>query len=303
MLDFSKVFGTIAHQRLLGKLWDQRQHSQLDKTLADRSIAESGCWWWLFQWGCCQKSAVPQGTVLCHLMFILYINKISKKHKFQNQVICRCLSDIEALQGSPRYQWSHHDLDHLCLWACHWHMNFNPEKCSVLTITRKKNPVTVEYAMLGTKLKNYDHHPYLGVEISQDWTGENTLRLWPPRLTGPWIPCTEIYPAFLGRPWDPYQSNHIDMLKKVQSKAARFVCLDYIRYSSMSGMMLMLGLRYLQDRCFISRLGMFNEAHHHQTTCTIPPYIPMTRPRTRTSNDLQYLPLQVFKSTNVPKSP
>ena len=200
MLDFSKVFGTIAHQRLLGKLWDQRQHSQLDKTLADRSIAESGCWWWLFQWGCCQKSAVPQGTALCHLMFILYINKISKKHKFQHQVICRCLPDIEALQGSPRYQWSHHDLDHLCLWACHWHMNFNPEKCSVLTITRKKNPVTVEYAMLGTKLKNYDHHPYLGVEISQDWTGENTLRLWPPRLTGPWIPCTEIYPAFLGRP-------------------------------------------------------------------------------------------------------
>ena len=47
-------------------------------------------------------------------------------------------------------------------------MNFNPEKCSVLTITRKKNPVNAEYSIVGTKLKHYDHHPYLGVEIAQD---------------------------------------------------------------------------------------------------------------------------------------
>ena len=58
-----------------------------------------------------------------------------------------------------------------------------------------------------------------------------------------------------------------------------------------------LGWRSLQERHFISRLGMFYQAHHHHTACTIPPYIPMTQPKTRTSHDLQYLPPQVYLDT------
>ena len=103
---------------------------------------------------------------------------------------------------------------------------------------------------------------------------------------------------YAGAVWDPYQSNHIDMLEKVQCKAARFVCSDYSRYFSGSGMMSTLAWRSLQEIRFISRLGMFYQAHHHQTTYTIPPYIPMTQPRTRTSHDTQYLPTQVDIDTH-----
>ena len=161
-------------------------------------------------------------------------------------------------------------------------MNFNPGKCSVLTITRKKTLVSTEYSMLDTKLKYYDHHPYLGMEIAQDmdWE-ENTLRLWSPRPTGSWTSSAEIYLAVLERPITPWSDqsgnmrvwygNHIDILEKVQHKAARFVCSDYSRYFSVSGMMSMLDWRSLQERRFISRLGIFlpgtspSDAMYHPT--------------------------------------
>ena len=46
----------------------------------------------------------------------------------------------------------------------------------MLTITRKKTLVTTEYSMLDTKLKYYDHHPYLGVEIAQDLDWEEHIK-------------------------------------------------------------------------------------------------------------------------------
>ena len=44
-----------------------------------------------------------------------------------------------------------------------------------------------------------------------------------------------------GAVWDPDQSNHVDMLEKLQRKATWFVCCDYCRYSSVSSMMLAVG--------------------------------------------------------------
>ena len=102
---------------------------------------------------------------------------------------------------------------------------------------------------------------------------------------------------YVGAVWVPYQSNHIDMLEKVQRKAALFVCSNYSRYSSVSGMMSTFGWSSLQEIRFISRMGMFYQAHHHHMACTIPPYSPMTQPRTRTSHDLPYLPAQVYLDT------
>ena len=178
-------------------------------------------------------------------MFILYMNDISNDTSCNIKLFvddCLIYRRIKDHQDTTDFQ---RDLDQLCLWASRWQMNFNPEKCSVLTITRKKTPVTAEYSMLGTKLKHYDHHPYLGVEIAQDldW-GEHikatttkahrSLKLLRRNLSG----CsretkdkaynTMVRPIleYAGAVWDPYQSNHIDTLEKVQRKAARFVCSD-----------------------------------------------------------------------------
>ena len=159
--------------------------------------------------------------------------------------------------------------------------------------------------MLGAKLKHYDHHPYQGVEIAQDldWgehikatttKAHSSLNLLHRNLSGRSHETKDIAYNTMARPileyagavWDPYQSNRIDTLEKVQCKAARFVFSDYSRYSNVSGMMSTLCWRSMRERCFISWLGMFYQAHHHQTACTIAPYTPITQPKTRTSHDL-----------------
>jgi myo-inositol-hexaphosphate 3-phosphohydrolase len=51
-------------------------------------------------------------------------------------------------------------------------MKFNPDKCEVLSISRKKHPVTFPYDLHGQQLNSTEAAKYLGVTISKDlyWT-------------------------------------------------------------------------------------------------------------------------------------
>ena len=47
-------------------------------------------------------------------------------------------------------------------------MKFHPDKCQVLTITRKKEPIHFDYVLHGHKLEHVQTAKYLGVTISHD---------------------------------------------------------------------------------------------------------------------------------------
>jgi hypothetical protein len=44
------------------------------------------------------------------------------------------------------------DLDKLEKWETSWLMVFHPEKCNVLTITKKRNPIKFKYTLHAFKL-------------------------------------------------------------------------------------------------------------------------------------------------------
>ena len=80
------------------------------------------------------KSRVPQGSVLGHILFLIYINDIddvvsSKILKFADDTkLYRTVTnqdDIEILQS---------DLVNLCYWSEDWLMLFNIDKCKTLHI-------------------------------------------------------------------------------------------------------------------------------------------------------------------------
>ena len=170
ILDFSKAFDKVPHQRLISKL---QFYGIQGSTLS-----------WIKSWvtsrsqsviidGMCLKSVdvtsgVPQGTVLGPLMFLLFINDM------QDDLVCtlRLFADDALLY----HKISHNDdtvalqsdLDNLSLWADRWQMLFNPSKCYKMSVFRSRSPVVKDYTLYNQTLVAVQQHPYLGVLLSSD---------------------------------------------------------------------------------------------------------------------------------------
>jgi len=52
-------------------------------------------------------------------------------------------------------------------------MEFHPDKCQVLTISRKRNPERYKYVLHGHKLQHVDSAKYLGVTMTSDFSWNN----------------------------------------------------------------------------------------------------------------------------------
>ena len=56
----------------------------------------------------------------------------------------------------------------LAKWGKRWKISFHPEKCNVLTISRKKQPIMTSYTLHGQQLEHVTTAKYLGVSITSD---------------------------------------------------------------------------------------------------------------------------------------
>ena len=114
-------------------------------------------------------SGVPQGSVLGPCLFLMYINDMPDSIKsnirlFADDTIMYLTitnhSDCQALQS---------DLTTLESWESEWLMAFNPEKCEVIKITKKKKKqyfLTISFMVSHFNLQK--NAKYLGIQISDD---------------------------------------------------------------------------------------------------------------------------------------
>ena len=132
LLDFSKAFDSVPHQRLLKKLQhygiNNNIYNWIETWLTQRSqrVVLNG----ISSPPVSVQSGVPQGTVLGPLMFLLYINDIS--NNIQSPL--RLFADdsllyrvINTEQDTLQLQ---QDLDLLSDWAETWQLKFNVNKCT-----------------------------------------------------------------------------------------------------------------------------------------------------------------------------
>ena len=171
ILDFEKAFDTAPHELLKSKLFS---YGTGGKTLK-----------WINSFLCFRQqrvvlngvksdwtpvlSGVPQGTVLGPLLISLYINDIlsdteSEIRPFTDD--CVCYSEIKNEEYTMKLQ---RDIDRLGSWARNWDMRFQPVKCNMMQLTRKRNKkIHASYILEGTDLENVESIKYLGVTITSD---------------------------------------------------------------------------------------------------------------------------------------
>ena len=112
-------------------------------------------------------SGVPQGTVLGPLLFALYINDITEDIDSELRLFADdgvCYREIKDTEDTEKLQ---EDIDRLGCWARSWGMRFQPVKCHIMQITRKRIKKIKAY-FRGNGPRKCWKIKYLGVTITND---------------------------------------------------------------------------------------------------------------------------------------
>ena len=308
VMDFSKAFDKVGHDRLLTKLehygitgltgtWirqfltGRRQRVVLDGEHSDQVAVTSG---------------VPQGSVLGPCLFLLYINDLAE----DLESVVRLFADdtiayltIDSQSDANRLQ---RDLDRLAHWEVLWQMEFHPEKCQVLRVSKKHKPSYCgSYTLHGQLLEIVDHAKYLGVTIQGDlrWDthvtnitnkANSTLAVLKRNVRVP-SKCIKAaaYKALV-RPhveycstvWDPSTKHLSKKIEMVQRRSARWVCNSYRTGPNSTGpteMLNDLDWPLLQTRRQNARLSllclykMANNLVHMSSRSLLKPYPYLTK--------------------------
>lgn len=280
ILDFSKAFDTVPHERLLSKC---HRIGVRGKTLMwlrsflvgrrQRVLVNGSSSTW-------QEviSGVPQGTVLGPLLFLIYINDIS--HNLTPGTVTRLFADdcviYRPIRSPVDRQILQSDIDTLQRWAETWQMCFNPKKCNIMHISTRRTCHPHPYFMAGIELESVKEHRYLGVTLTSSLSWNAHVDAQCSKASGllgllrrnlakcSTLSKTTAYQALV-RPhleysasaWDPHSIRNIQKLEQVQRQAARFIFNSYSPYQSVTTLLATLNWQPLQVRRQHARLTTF----------------------------------------------
>ena len=255
-------------------------------------------------------SGVPQGTVLGPLLFLLFINDLPNNLECKARLFaddCIVYQDIRpksATEDSAKLQ---RDLDRLAQWEKLWGMDFHPEKCSILTVTRLNQPYQFRYKLKGHTLETTTSSKYLGVNLSStlSWSthidkctkkANSVLGFLKRNIrTGNKETKATAYKALV-RPhleyccsiWSPYTEKDKWKIEMIQRRAARYVSNRYHNTSSVSSMLQDLGWESLENRRQKLQLTMFYKIVNNLVDIPATQYLTPAPSRLRSNHKFKF---------------
>jgi hypothetical protein len=108
----------------------------------------------------------PCCKVLGPILFLIYINDLPEYIKHS---CIRLFADDSMIYRQIKSQSDclklQEDLEAAIKWEQDWIMSFHPDKCNIMNITTKRNPIHFYYNMHGHILESVQHAKYLGMHI------------------------------------------------------------------------------------------------------------------------------------------
>ena len=220
---------------------------------------------------------VSQGSVLGPLLFLIFINDlpssvISKTRLFADD--CILYRHITNQNDCFILQLRHDNLAH---WEDTWGMQFHPQKCNSLSITRSHTPFKHAYTIREIHFKeSVLTAKYLGVALSSNMTWEphiNNITTKANKILGylkrnlpikqeetkalSYKSTVRSNLEYCSTIWSPHKKKLNDKVKHTQRRAARYATNKYHNTSSVSNMLEHLNWPPLEDKRNLSRLAMF----------------------------------------------
>ena len=243
VIDFSKAFDLVPHDRLLMKI----AISGVDSRIV--------AWVREFLRGRTQRvkvrgelseevrvtSGVPQGSVLGPLLFLVYVNDIWRNIESTIRLFADDCVIYKKIINNGDIDRLQEDLDRLGEWAAENAMKINPSKCKAVRFTRARVKHPLNYTIGDQLIPEASSCKYLGIIFRNDlnWADHvnyTVKKAWKAlhfimRILKKGNSSTKsLAYTTLVRPileygaacWDPYREGQIHALDRVQKKAAKF---------------------------------------------------------------------------------
>ena len=114
-------------------------------------------------------SGVPHGTVLGPILFLIYINDITRNVESQSKLFADDMKVYKALRSVHEdTQILQDDLNALEQWSTDWQLSFNTTKCEVMRFSQKNDTSSPGYHLCGNRLNTVSETKDLGIYITSN---------------------------------------------------------------------------------------------------------------------------------------